>query len=401
VPDKLLLQPQHLASDSSLSSSARFAQRVEQRNLKSALVNLRRASTCLSKAQAALAPWQDRLRKHRGKQSPPALQDVAKRTGTILEKARLCLLSGSRELKPLLRLLEQVAELLLQFGSGVCLNGLFSQSIDSLTKFEALDLTEQSVAQIQECLACAKTTTSICNQRLQELAATKSQRAEKSPPKPEPEATEGINNFLTQLQGKGWKVAERRKEDEVSEGPDALARSHDLVKQISGSYSSLLPDDVDYGLCRFPIVLVREGKLSDAVKTVLAASHLGYEVLTVYGRYTAINGLFLIGIHRSLLNMVDQEMPRSQGCKPNSDPYAIVSPRNASGTRLDLGKFHSFLPAITENNQQFSTLFKETTPVGNPVRTGKHYYLPLLPNRLAGIPNFSLGEWQPLLQHVH
>lgn len=397
MPDTLPLRPQRSVPDSPLSSSTRFVRRVEKRNLKAAVTSLRRACVFLDKAMAALVPWPDRLQERRGKRSPPALLELARRVNAVLEKARLLLLSGSHELRPLRGQIEQVEEMLLQFGNGVCLSGLFGQSLEAPTRLEAIDLIDKVIGLVKACQVRAETSTKICRDRLGSLESDHVPRAAKTPEQA-PETSEGFGSFLSQLQGRGWKVTEKRGKSEESASasrPDALARSHDVVMQISGSYSSLLPDDVDYGLCQFPILLIRETRLSDAVKIVLTSCQLGCEVLTVYGRYTAIKGLFLIGIHRSLMNMVDQAPQQGS----NSDPYAIVSPKNHDlGTRLDLGKFHLFLPALAASSEQFALLLKETTPVGRPVRTGKHYYLPLLPNRLASIPDFSLGDWQPLLQ---
>jgi hypothetical protein len=120
-------------------------------------------------------------------------------------------------------------------------------------------------------------------------------------------------------------------------------------------------------------------------------------MITVYGSYVAINGLYLMGIHRDLMMVSDLEIqPRVKGQPPVAGPCKNYG-EAVNGKRLDIAKFGALLPVVLEANAPLAGALKNTVPIGTPVKAGKHYYLPLLPRFLTSLSSFSLGEWQPLL----
>lgn len=378
-------------------SAARFARSVERRNLKQALSALQRSTKYLQRAEGVLQPWLPRLQSSTRGRVSTKLQDAAKSAGAQLHRARMTLLTGpERSMGPLLEVVDRTETLLLSFGNGVCLGGLFSSQIGPrLRKAEAAGLLQEALAALGRCNETADAISKDARRRLLDLEmsrATKPSRKQRQR-SAEP-VTEKISDFLLQVKHRGWKVAETQRE-EASNVPDALATSHAEVNRISGSHTSLLPDDSPLGLCCFPIVLVRETKLSDTVRKALTSHKL--ELLTVYGSYVAINGLYLMGIHRDLMMVSDLEIqPRIKGQAATPNPCKKYSDA-VDGKRLDIAKFTALLPVLLEANTALAEPLRHTVPIGTPVKAGKHYYLPLLPRFLTSLSSFSLGEWQPLL----
>jgi hypothetical protein len=186
-----------------------------------------------------------------------------------------------------------------------------------------------------------------------------------------------ISSFLQRAEERGWTVTKTMQKVLRNSGivpledDPGLEESLGLLQQLQGQRSLLLSEDTKVGVSQQPIISYNTKRPPESVIQKYLTPSIGYDIYLVFGSYLIINQMCLLGIHKDLLWVLDD----------NDKP------------KLDTDKFSCLMPFATNEMPQWAALLSQTHPIQPARRAGSHYYCPLVPTSILNSWGHGLGEW--------
>jgi len=186
------------------------------------------------------------------------------------------------------------------------------------------------------------------------------------------ETPAALTPFLATAQKRGWRVTERQL-TEQPEGEDSedLTSSVDLIKKLRRPLTQLLSEDTVVGVIQFPVITLGNKRPSDSSIRRCVTGTLGYDFYLILGSYMVIDKMCLIGIHQSIMRVVDDHK------KPV----------------LDTDKFAELQSYAASEQPEWAAILQQTFPVQPAKLGGSHYYCPLVPHTLLQTGRHGIGDW--------
>jgi len=317
----------------------------------------------------------ERTRKHiqAGKHLPQTITRRAHVLQSKLESASICFQQGAKketsdhEAAGMLQDLARTADEILQV-------------VDSLAVFARGSITSR-VALIQNRLQRVVTDTEAARFKL--IPYTKIAAAVTLPTNPNiiaaspralfhTEEDTALAPFLEKAQKRGWRVTEKQLAEATEKAVDSdLEESFDLLTRLQKPREGLLGEDVVVGVAKFPVISHSGRRLPESVIRECLHPALGYAFYLIFGAYTVIDNMCLLGIHESIM--------RVQG--ENNKPC------------LDVDKFVELHPYVKSEQSEWADILNQTHPVQPAKREGSHYYCPLVPHAITRKWGRGIGRW--------
>lgn len=250
-----------------------------------------------------------------------------------------------------------------------------------------------------------KPRTKSVEQKTQELL----DECEESLPQPmDEQSSEFLNDFFKTAGERGWKVDPALKKS-LSEPQTKIVRNFDegmeVISSSARSKKNLLTTDVPIGLLQFPILLVQRRKLSEMAIREILKMDLGYEVHIVLGGYLVITGAILMGLHRSIVRIYDNDTLDDPHEFWNSAHKTLLFQKKKSvqktepKIKIDTSRFDKLVPFLKHENPEYGEILSKARPTNPAVLLGTHYYSPLFPQEAASLNHLvSIENWSPLFK---
>ena len=245
-------------------------------------------------------------------------------------------------------------------------------------------------------------------QKTQELLD--SCNSEEAPQSLSNQSSEFFDDFFRTAKERGWRIDMDLKKTFCAP-KNKVVRDFDggmeVIQSASQSKSDLLTADVPIGLLKFPILLIQRRRLSESAIKEILKMDLGYEIHIVLGGYLVVTGAILMGLHRSIVRIYDNDALDDPQEFWNSANETLLfekkkpAPKKKSELRIkiDTGRFEKLVPFLKNENPEYGTILTKARPTNPAILLGTHYYSPLFPHDAASLNHLvSIDNWSPLFK---